>query len=483
MIAPRGILSLIERGEELIDSHTDGVDLDELRAKYRGKLALFAKEVFGIDLWSAQAEVGQLTTHERLVYCVSANGVGKSLLAAVVLLFKLYVEGPGIVVVVAPTDRQVGHVMDQARQLWSFNARIRLPGEFFTRSLRVDMNQRWYALGFAGSGAGKITGLHAERLTVILDECHELESWAWEGITALMTGAENQALAIGNPGKPAGPWYQVCTGGRWVGRSVSALEHPNLTGDGPHIPGAVSQHFIDDIAATFGKTSGVYKSRVLGEFADGADEALYLRRWLNASSERWKAGVRDDDNPQPILAVDPARFGPDTTVVAVRRGSRLERLVSWHGLSTTDTVDRVVEVATEEGVMPRWQKGNARGRIIVDEVGVGGGVLDQLRKLKYRAQGFNGGHSPTESRKFLNLRGESYFRLRNALEDDEIHLPPDESLFEELMAHTWSVTPSGLVRLPPKETLSLGRSPDRADAVTMAFGFRNREVRVSRFAV
>ena len=46
---PRSVLALIEAGEERLDHHAGGLDLTELRAKYKGKLPLFAWEVFGID--------------------------------------------------------------------------------------------------------------------------------------------------------------------------------------------------------------------------------------------------------------------------------------------------------------------------------------------------------------------------------------------------------------------------------------------------
>ena len=60
--------------------------------------------------------------------------------------------------------------------------------------------------------------------------------------------------------------------------------------------------------------------------------------------------------------------------------------------------------------------------------------------------------------------------MREALERGQLALPPDEMLFEELLATTWSLNPSGKIALDAKDTIrvTLGRSPDRSDALVMA---------------
>jgi len=70
----------------------------------------------------------------------------------------------------------------------------------------------------------------------------------------------------------------------------------------------------------------------------------------------------------------------------------------------------------------------------------------------------------------MNRRAESYWKLRQALEEGELALPPDERLAEELLALRWSPSPNGRIRLEAKVEAKgrLGRSPDRADAVAMA---------------
>jgi len=66
------------------------------------------------------------------------------------------------------------------------------------------------------------------------------------------------------------------------------------------------------------------------------------------------------------------------------------------------------------------------------------------------------------------------------LEDGLIALPRDEALFDELAAIRWRATSNGKIQIEPKDDLKnrLGRSPDRADAVVLAFsGWRSRRSR------
>ena len=69
----------------------------------------------------------------------------------------------------------------------------------------------------------------------------------------------------------------------------------------------------------------------------------------------------------------------------------------------------------------------------------------------------------------MNLRAQSHWRLRELLERNEATLPRDEELLEELLAIEWQLSPTGKIQIVSKDTIreTLGRSPDKADAVVM----------------
>ena len=110
--------------------------------------------------------------------------------------------------------------------------------------------------------------------------------------------------------------------------------------------------------------------------------------------------------------------------------------------------------------------------VVVDEVGVGGGVLDALTEREdIHALGFNSSASASDPQRFLNARAEAHWTLRKLLEDGQIALPDDDLLREELAQVRWLLTPSGHIKIEPKDDLKarIGRSPDRLDAIAMAF--------------
>ena len=76
---------------------------------------------------------------------------------------------------------------------------------------------------------------------------------------------------------------------------------------------------------------------------------------------------------------------------------------------------------------------------------------------------------------FVNKRAEIIWRFREALDPGQdggspIMLPDDQMLVSDLTATRWELTPQGIKVTPKKDVVKeLGRSPDRGDAVQMAW--------------
>jgi hypothetical protein len=110
----------------------------------------------------------------------------------------------------------------------------------------------------------------------------------------------------------------------------------------------------------------------------------------------------------------------------------------------------------------------------VDEIGLGSGVLDILTDQGYPARAFNSSRS-AESRHgdpaFMNERAAAYWNLARLLNDGAIGLPVSERLMEELLGIRYGYTTTGALRIEGKDGIKsrIGRSPDLADAVAMAF--------------
>ncbi len=75
----------------------------------------------------------------------------------------------------------------------------------------------------------------------------------------------------------------------------------------------------------------------------------------------------------------------------------------------------------------------------------------------------------------MNKRTEAHWRLREALDPDQpggspIALPPDQKLAGQLCSVRFTMTPHGIAAEDKISVIKrLGRSPDKADAVVMAW--------------
>jgi hypothetical protein len=182
------------------------------------------------------------------------------------------------------------------------------------------------------------------------------------------------------------------------------------------------------------------------------------------------------------LGVDPARGG-DETVVAVRIGGAITELVAWRTRDLMESVGGIREIATRVGVTPKrapdyelWlAEQPAKGTIVVDTIGLGGGVADRLKEEGYDVVGFNGNAKPPapyerHTVQFHNCRIAAYWRLFELMREKHITLPQDPLLVGELLATGYQPTSAGRIIAKPKDEIKklLGRSPDRADAVCMA---------------
>ena len=466
---------------DLIERHGRGRSLEEFAA-YSNDPIGFIREVLGGEPWARQVEIAESVRDNPLVAVRSANAVGKDWLAARLALWWVYARR-GLVLLTGPTERQVVQIVmgEVAR---AFGVAKELPGELYRTSLRLGREEHAGILAFTSTEASKLTGFHAPRVLAVLTEAQGVEDFAWEALLACATGPEDRILAVGNPLSPSGRFYAVSRSPSWTAIRISASEHPNLRSGQSVIPGGPSQAFVERIAAEYGRGSGTYQARVEGEFPDQGEEGLFSRSWLEAASEGTTEPWRLEADERLVVAVDPARFGPDLTAVAVRRGPVLEDLITFGGrLDLMETVGKLRELFSQVGVRPtsRARRSVETGLVIVDEVGLGAGLLDRLREIGYRVRAFNGGRSPRAKKRFLNARAEAYWRLRELLEAGEIILPPDDELFDELLAIRWRPTSEGKVRIEAKEELKsrLGRSPDRADAVCMAFGYEARYRKVT----
>jgi len=453
-------------------------DLDAVRLRGQRDPAWWVETILGCGLWSKQREIIEALRDHKHVVVKSCNASGKSYLAARAAHQFLYNHQPSIVITTAPTQRQVRGILWKEIRTAHANARYALGGKPNLGDLTLREN--WFALGFTAAeySADKFQGFHERDMLAIVDESCGISSEINEGIDALLTSDGAHRLDIGNPTDPLSDFAKMFTADGVVKFTISAFDTPNFTAFGiteadiadgswrakigvsplPY-PALITPEWVADKHHRWGPTNPIYLARVKAEFPSGGRDNLITMAMLEAAQRRELV-----PSEPVVLGVDVARYGDDQCAIYCRRGP-VVRLVKRFGKSDTmETTGKVVIAAAETKAT----------RACVDVVGLGAGVVDRLREIKptFSIVEANAGGAAVDNEVNLNARADWYMSLRERFESGDIDIDPaDDDLAAELVEIRWKPDSRGRNTIEPKDEMKrrLGRSPDSADAVAMAF--------------
>lgn len=173
---------------------------------------------------------------------------------------------------------------------------------------------------------------------------------------------------------------------------------------------------------------------------------------------------------QRHISADIARFGSDSGIIFVWDGLRVLDIVKINQSSIPNTADVIRKLADSYQI--------PMSKVIADEDGVGGGVVDLLK-----CRGFINNAKPLpEERKnveYRNLKSQCYFHLAERINNAKIYLSKpfaehSEKIIQELeQVKRHNVDKDGKLEVLPKDKVKeiLGRSPDYADALMMRMFF------------
>ena len=238
----------------------------------------------------------------------------------------------------------------------------------------------------------------------------------------------------------------------------------SLLTDNPNI----SKHYIDNLQ----KLDEQSKRRLLygdWEYDDDPSVLIDYDRSCDIFTNNYVEGGKK------YITCDVARLGDDKTKIRVWDGMRCVKKLTINR-STLDVVVSAIKNLQREFVVPTSQT-------IVDEDGVGGGVVDFLH-----CKGFVNNSRATNPN-YQNLRSECYFYLADVINKGEIFLanesPTDKDVIvEELgVIKQKDIDKDGKLAIIPKDEIKkiIGRSPDEADCLMMRMWFEiNQPIKVVR---
>lgn len=463
----------------MIDNVIDGVIAD-LRKRSKNSIYLtdpeaWAQDVLGKSLWSKQKEIAESVVTNSHTAVVSCNGAGKSALAGILGSWWVAVHDPYEVALIcsAPTYPQIARVL--FRELKD-NHKIAAERGFSLPG-HINQSEEWKLddsygtlIGFGRRPAdtdivSAFQGIHRRFVFVVLDEAGGIPLDLYTATEAVTNTADARVLAIGNPDRRGTEFHRIFREDpTWNKIRISAYDTPNFTGENvPENlkPLLIQTEWVDKQKISWGEDSARFKSKVLGEFPDEADNTFFSQSAIDKAVD---TEIDEDLAQEAVLGVDLARFGEDDSVVYINRGGRCRKLETWSKATAVESANRVHQLAKEHGV----------SQVRVDATGLGGPVVDMLANMaddKYTVISMLGSAASPDKMRWLNARAHIYDELREGMADGKIDLDPDDkALLDEMLMIQYKFSPKGAIQIESKDDMrSRGvKSPDSLDALTYA---------------
>lgn len=292
-----------------------------------------------------------------------------------------------------------------------------------------------------------------------IDECNQIIYKAWQVVKSRIRyklkefGIRPKMLGTCNPAKN---WTKTEFYNPKKSNTLPASKKfiQALPTDNPHLP----ESYIQSLSE-LDKNS---KMRLLHGNWDYDDDPTVLISFDNIvncfSNTFVKAGAK-------YITCDVARYGRDKTVIGVWSGFRLFK-VKTIAKSGLDEVQKELERLRLDHEIPL-------SNILVDEDGVGGGVVDFMR-----CKGFVNNSTPIKvggkEENYRNLKSQCYFKISDRINSDQLFIYADGEDKAAICEELQYVKQKNMDKDGKREVLSkdeikdqLGRSPDYADMIMM----------------
>jgi len=417
-------------------------------------------------LWDKQREAvnSVLVDKNRKTAIRSCHDSGKTFIDARIGLLYLITNENSLVVTTAPSWTQVKEIL--WREIGSaYNSSIASIGGSLTTT-KLDFGDDWFAIGLSTRKEGDATdvadrmlGFHSKtgKILVIVDEGSGVKEPVWGAIDGLLTSSKAQLLASGNPYSKTGSFAKLFSSKGVYKIHIQDTDIPNIKENKIIIPGLMSPLYPNEMAEKYGESSNLYKIKVKGEFPSTEKDTLVSIDQIE------KAFIREQDaTGKKMLGVDVARYGDNFTVLLVRQGKKILSKEKYPKTSVPETialVKRKIESASIDPV-----------NVEIDDVGLGGGVVDGLQQDDYNVNGVNAGAVADDDEHYSNIRAENYWAIKDWIKTADI--PKDDDYYQlGNIKYKWKSDKKGQLLIESKkDMIKRGvESPDVADALMLTF--------------
>lgn len=447
--------------------------------EWRDSPLQFVVECIGATPSKQQAHALKILPKAKRLSIRSGHGAGKDAFVAWVAIWFSSTRTYPKVPCIAPTAHQLQDILWSELSKWIRQSKV--AGEFVIQKDKIfhkSAPKEWWMRAISPSvkatkeeQAETLAGLHADHMLIIGDEVSGIKDPTFIPLEGALTQEDNRVVIIGNMTKNTGYFFNThfdpIMSQKWTKLHWDSRDSELVTKD-----------MIDYFRDNYGEGSNVWRIRVEGN-PPLDDESTFIP--LSWAIQCIGNTIEVDPEWPLYLSVDVARYGEDDSIILPRRGMKVSRWDRFHGNHTMDLAHHVVRNFVDM---------EASG-VAIDEIGVGGGVIDWLqhdpRGLGSKAIGLSSASASSDKMKWHRLRDELWDQIRTQLMHSKLDLP-DETvkmfgkdwnighlLANELAGPRYKLDNNGAIQIESKLDMKARgiKSPNIADALCMSEYFNN----------
>ena len=442
-------------------------------ARYRQDPVAFACEVLGVEPWSKQVEILEAIRDHKRVAIRSGHKVSKSHTMAIAALWFFSSFEDARVVMTCVTARQVDEILYREVKKMHSRARVRLDGD--PRELArsgIKASDFRELVGFTAKEAEAVAGVSGANLLYLVDEASGVPDEIFEAIEGNRAGGARLVMTS-NPTRTEGEFFNAFEAKARFYHTVhvSSEDTPNVREGREVIPGLATREWVNEKREEWGEDSPLFRVRVRGEFVRHEEGKIISLHLLEQAEQRWPEAMPDG---RLHIGIDPAGPGEggDESAFSVRRGPKQLSLIARRALSEEAHVTMVLGLLREHG-----GRREQMACVAIDREGpIGSRIYGLLRAyLDDHPSAFyligvrSSDRAYRDPQLYDRVRDELWARLAEWMRADGA-IVSDAKLAQELHAPKWASGLNGKLKATDKRELkkTIGRSPDRADALALS---------------
>lgn len=429
-------------------------NLEYLVKRYSDDIALFAQEILGIkklDEWQRWYCNATLTKGKggKKVAIASCHSSGKTMFSSVIALHRLLCYPESHIIITSATASQLKAAFHGTLQKIVDNSIITNWFDVQAETVKLKgVADSWIRLQpWSVSRPEAFAGIHCASPCFIADESSAIDELIFQSWDGNMMHPNSLLVLLGNPIHRRGELYNAFHDKKdfFETAFVSAYDSS-----------FISKQWIEEMKATYGEDSDVFRVRVLGEFPKIDTDTFIPEALLRSAVNR---AVLPQTSMPVVAGIDIGQFR-DQSSMCIRQGNKVLAILKWNSRDLMVVAENIHRAIIQYNVRLACIDGN----------GIGSGVADRLQQLcpektfRFKFQNY-----PTTERMWFNSRTKYWGMVKKWLETGSI--PEDKDLLKEGPSLLYTYDKYGRFQLESKE-LAARRgvdSPDIFDSLAYSF--------------